>query len=366
MVSLTWPQILRWRLRRQYVDPPQDVDAVGVTGRLCGVQAQVPAAAELAVAVRTARGLGKDLAGALSEGRLVRTWTVRGTLHVLPPSMAARQLSLMAAARTWHKGSWQRAFASLPVMSALAEHVWAALDTGPLTREELVAAIGRQMKHEDLAERLRSGWSALLKPLAWQGILCQGPPRGRNVTFARPDRLLENWDGLPNSDEAGPEVVRDYLAVFGPATIDAFDAWLLRGGTPKTQLRSWFGALEEEIAQVDVEGRTALVRSADLDELAAIEPDPGGVHLLPAFDQYLLGPGTSDPAILAPEHRALVSRAGGWISPVVLLGGRVAGTWETINGESHVSPFPEVKLPRDELSAAVHRMGTILASASPA
>ena len=295
----------------------------------------------------------------------MRTWTVRGTLHVLPPSMAARQLSLLAAARTWHKGSWQRAFAPLPVMSALAEHVWAALDAGPLTREELVRAVDGQMEHEDLAEHLRSGWSTLLKPLAWQGILCQGPPRGRHVTFARPDRLLRNWDGLPDPDETGPGVVRDYLAVFGPATIDAFDAWLLRGGTPKTQLREWFAALEEEIVPVDVEGRTALARRVDLDELVATEPDPGGVHLLPAFDQYLLGPGTSDPAILAPERRALVSRPGGWISPVVLLGGRVAGTWAEVNGEPSVSLFPEVKLPRAELSAAVQRMGAILACASP-
>jgi len=154
--------------------------------------------------------------------------------------------------------------------------------------------------------------------------------------------------------------------VFGPATVEAFDAWLLRGATPKTQLRRWFAALEDEVVPVDVEGRTALARRADLDELVATEPDPGGVHLLPAFDQYLLGPGTSDPAILAPERRALVSRPGGWISPVVLLAGRVAGTWETINGEPRVSMFPEAKLPRDELSAAVQRMCATLASASSA
>ena len=280
--------------------------------------------------------------------------------------MAARQLSLLAEAHTWHKGSWQRAFAPLSVMGALADQVWEALDAGPLTREELVTTIGRRMEHEDLAERLRSGWSALLKPLAWQGILCQGPPLGRHVTFVRPDRHLENWDGLPDPDDAGPAVVRDYLAAFGPATIDAFDAWLLRGATPKTQLRRWFAALEDEIAQVDVEGRTALVRSADLDELAATRPSPSEVHLLPAFDQYLLAPGTSDPTVLAPEHRALVSRAGGWISPVVLLGGRVAGTWETIDGEPHVTPFPAVKLPPEALAAAGRRMTAIIASASPA
>lgn len=360
-LSLSWAQALRWRLRRLFLDPPGVCDAVGIARRLCGVQAQVPAAAELALAVRSVAGRGTagGVSTALSDGRLVRTWSVRGTLHLLPTRVAAQQLSLLADARTWHRGSWQRAFAPVSVMTALAEQVENALDDGPLTREELVLAIESGMDHENIAEMLRSGWSALLKPLAWQGVLCQGPPRGRYVTFARPDRLLPDWGCLPDAEEAGPVVVRDYLAAYGPATIEAFDAWLLRGATPKAKLRRWFAALEDEISRVDVEGRPAIVLSADVDELAATRPSPQAVHLLPAFDQYLLGPGTSDTAIVSGAHRPLVSRAGGWISPVVLRGGRVAGTWEVVDGLPTVTPFPGADLPARELAAALARITTL-------
>ena len=63
-------------------------------------------------------------------------------------------------------------------------------------------------------------------------------------------------------------------------------------------------------------------------------------RLLPAFDQYVLGPGTKDPHLLDPRHRAEVSRAAGWIAPVVVHEGRVVGTWEA-DGAVRVSLFPE-------------------------
>ena len=362
LVPITWSQALGWRLRRQLLSPPGGYGAVEVAARLCGVQAQVPSAADLACAVRTLDpSANPGLVEGLATGRLVRTWTVRGTLHTLPVDTAARQLALLAHARTWHSASWQRTFAPLPVMAALTEQVHDALAAGPLTRADLVAAVADRIPHGDLAEQLRSGWSALLKPLAWQGTLCQGPPDGRSVTFARPDLLLPSWPGLPDPDVAGPAVVRDYLAAFGPATMRAFDAWLLRGSTRRTDLRRWFEALADETVEVDVAGRAALMLADQLDDLLSAPPADGQVHLLPGFDQYVLGPGTADSEIVPPAHRALVSRPGGWISPVVLLAGRVAGTWQVVAGEPQVDAFPGVDLPGPELAAALERTATLLA-----
>ena len=54
-----------------------------------------------------------------------------------------------------------------------------------------------------------------------------------------------------------------------------------------------------------------------------------------------LGPGTKDPHLLDPRHRAEVSRAAGWIAPVVVHAGRVAGTWEAADGAVRVRLFAE-------------------------
>jgi hypothetical protein len=181
-MKVSWAQALTWRLGRHYLLAPHGSDAVEIVRRLCGVQAQVPSAARLAVAVRHATvgqdtPAGQDVEVALAQHRLVRTWAMRGTLHLLPTDTLADQLALLAAARTWEKGSWQRTFVDAATMSRLADLVSAALDGPPLTREELVTAVAGQAHDAALAEQLRSGWSALLT-LSWQGLLCQGPAQG--------------------------------------------------------------------------------------------------------------------------------------------------------------------------------------------
>jgi len=92
-VKVSWDQAFAWRLRRQFMEPARDakVDAVGIVGRLCGVQAQVASSAALAVALRQnreKREAADDLERALAEGALVKTWAMRGTLHLLTPAAA--------------------------------------------------------------------------------------------------------------------------------------------------------------------------------------------------------------------------------------------------------------------------------------
>src|SRR3954469_11914150 len=71
----------------------------------------------------------------------------------------------------------------------------------------------------------------------------------------------------------------------------------------------------------------ALRRTEDVDALVDATPTDT-LRLLPAFDPWVLGPGTADPHILDPARRAAVSRAAGWIAPVVTSGGLVVGTWD--------------------------------------
>jgi hypothetical protein len=341
-VSLTWSQVLAWRQRRHLLDRAEEVAAVDVALRLIGVQAQVMSSAEQAVAVRTPRPSSGALAAALAGGALVRTWAMRGTLHVLPVEEAVDVLALLAAARTWERGAWQKTFLPADQVTAISEAATSALAAGPLTREELAQAIIQTTGDAGLGEHLRSGWGAVLKPLAWQGLICQGPTSGGTVTFARPDLHLPSWPGLPDAGDAGPRVVERYLGVHGPATEAAFDEWLLRGATAKKVLRGWFAQLREggRIVAVDVEGDPCWARVTDVDALIAAEPSDV-VRLLPAFDQYVLAPGTKDRHLLDAARRGDVSRAAGWIAPVVLVAGRIGGTWEVADGLVRVALFAE-------------------------
>lgn len=316
MIALDAAAVRRFRLRRQFLadhDADHGADPVGVARRLVGVQAQLPSAAAQAIAVRTPAGTADDgsVGAALAAGTLVRTWAMRGTLHLLAADQAPAVLALLASARTWDKGAWQREFATDAQMRVLETATAEVLADAVLTREELTTALVAHTREEGLGEVLGSGWGAVLKPLAWQGLLCHGPPAGTRVTFTSPRAAVPGWTGLPDPDEAARAVVPAFLAAHGPATADAFDAWLLRGSTPRARRRRWFADLlaDGTLTEVTVDGAPRYARAADLDELA--HAGPVGLRLLGPFDPYVLGAGTADPELVPPEHRREVSRAAG-------------------------------------------------------
>jgi hypothetical protein len=363
-LETTWDRVRAFRLRRQLLDPVGDDDAVAVVRRLAGVQAQVPSAAELAVGVRQAEPDAGAVEAALADGALVRTWAMRGTLHLLAAEEAGAHLALMAAGRSWEKGSWVKAFGLRPEeMVELTAAVAEALDGRTLTRDELTTDLGERLGRPDLEAELRSGWGAVLKPIAWQGVLCHGPPAGSRVTFGRPDQLLPGWTGLPEPEDAARTVLPAYLRAYGPAPLGRFDAWLTRGTSRKGLLRSWREAVADDLVTVDVEGESADLLAEDLDELAATDPSTA-VRLLPGFDQAVLGPGTAATEVLAAEHRGEVSRAAGWISPVVLVGGRVVGVWEDgDDGDVDVRPFAGEPTPsKTALAEAITRLAEVRAA----
>ncbi len=361
--SLTWPQVLAWRMRRQLLDAPGGDSAVEIAHRLGGVQAQVASAAKLAIAVRQQRPAAGQVERALYDERtLIKTWAMRGTLHLLPVDGAGAYLAVSGAPRAWEKGSWQKVFGATPDdLEAIAAAATDALDATPtLTRDELTQEIVERSGSAHLQEVLRSGWGTLLKPLAWWGVLCHGPAQGNRVTFTSPRHWVSDWRGVPEPDEAAPTVIRAFLRAHGPGTPDAFDAWLSRSLSPRRQLKGWFAAMADELATVDVEGTPMQILADDVDELATTKPTDV-VRLLGGFDQYVLGAGTNATYLVPTEHRADVSRPGGWISPVVLRGGRLVGTWRA-DGAIDVTLWEDV--PPAALKKATARMQELLGTSS--
>jgi hypothetical protein len=362
--KVSWEQALAWRMRRHYLDPVGDRPVADVVRRLCGVQAQVASTAELCVRVRRQTSKAGDVARALSQGRIIKTWAMRGTLHLLTPEDAGAFLSLMAAGRQWERPSWQRYFGvTPPQLETLRAVVREALDGTVLTREELIAAVVAQRGLGHVGDALRSGWGTLLKPLAWQGDLCFGPSRGNRVTFMLPTSASSRWAGVPAPDEAAPIAMTAYLRAYGPATVQGFVNWLARGWTSKQHLRRWFDELRPRLAEVEVGGERAYVLRQDLDDLMSTQPTRA-VRLLPGFDQFVMGPGTDDGHVVPAKRRRAVSKQSGWIAPVVLAGGVVRGTWELGGDRVVVAWFKEAgAVPRTALQAEAKRLSTILGRA---
>ncbi len=296
-------------------------DLARVVGDIGGVQAQVMSAAELQVAVRADCTVEDVRAALWKDKKLVKTWLMRGTLHLLP----AEDLPLFTAAMHTHWVRTRDAWLNYVQMnesefSELIDAIGQALDGQALTREELIARVGKS-RSERVQAVLKSGWGGILKPVARSGLLCFGPSRGQSVTFVRPKQWLGNWRDV-DPDAALIDVARRYLRAYGPATKNDFARWF--GTWSGVGNAAWTG-LAEEVVAVSIEGRRADLLASDLDRIKAETHEPA-VRLLPNFDPYLLGHTNRD-HLFASEHRARVSRTAGWISAIVLVDGRVVATW---------------------------------------
>lgn len=360
-MRVSWSQALAWRMGRQLLDPPAAASAADVVRRLGGVQAQVASSTELAIRVRRESSRMGDVARSVASGAMLKTWAMRGALHLITPDDGAAFLALMASGKAWERPGWVKYFGlTPPLLERMREVVRDALDGRALTRDELVEAIAARRSLKHLANELRSGWGTLLKPLAWQGELCFGPSQGTRVTFRRPDQASSRWVGLPDPEDAAPIAISVYLRAYGPSTGDRFGRWLAAGWFGKRQLNAWFDSIREQLAEVEVDGEKAFILAEDADELAATRPTRT-VRLLPGFDQWVLGPGTDDDHVLPRGRRSVVSRQGGWIAPTVVVGGAITGTWKQEGDQVAVDWFAEAgRVPRRALMHEVERLSSIL------
>jgi hypothetical protein len=360
-LKLTWPQALAWRLERQLLAPSGTLDAVEVVRRLCGVQTQVASSADFAVRARQQKPQPGEVAGALADGRLVKTWAMRGTLHLLAADEAGKYLSLLAFGRSWESPAWQRYFGlDGTAIERLRDVVREVLDGKSMTRDDLNAEIVKRAGYEHLAAELKSGWGTLFKPLAWQGDIVFGASRGTRVTFARPEQISRDWRPVPDANDAAPSVINSYLAAYGPATPARVRNWLARGRVGARTLKSWFASLGSDLTKVEIDGEEMFARAEDTDALAAATPSTS-VLLLGGFEQWVLGPGTDDAHIIPTNRRSAVSRTSGWIAPVVLVGGVVRGTWALDGDRVALEWFAEAgKPPAGALGTEVNRLSALI------
>ena len=352
VTNLSWSQVCAWRLKGQFLLKRASTgELLDVVSRLGGVQAQLASAAEQALLARI-EGFSRAEAGkALWEQRsLMKTWAMRGTLHLLNPADLALHVAARGAFQPRRPPSYYSYHGVTPeALEAILEGVPRALSERPMTREQLSVAVAEGAGMPDLREVLLSGWGALLKPSAFRGDLCFGPNQGQNVTFVRPDKWIGTWRADMDPQDAMREVARRYLRTYGPANPADFARWW---GIEASRGKTVFKWLEEELTPVSVEGWKAWCLGETLEAIQSMD-SPSSVRLLPQFDAYTLGTPRDNTYVIPEKHRTRIYRPQGWISAVVLVDGRMRGIWELKGkGELKVEMFDEMT---EEIQGGIHQ-----------
>ncbi|GAA3099717.1 winged helix DNA-binding domain-containing protein [Streptosporangium carneum] len=339
----------RATLARQLLLDRADVPVLDAVAHLCGMQAQEPQEPFVGLWSRL-RAFDPAVLSELLVGRgVVRTHLMRRTVHLLTTedvlAWRARH-DLMLRQRVL--GTYRRELAGVDLDGLAAAGLAVMADGEPRSMAELVRA---------LADRWSGPGPRALGEMLIPALVpaAQLPPRGlwrakggvRNV-------LLSAWLGRDvdppaqdGSDPVGQELARRYLAAFGPAAVADLRAWSGLTGLPAA-----VAAIRDElVAFRDERGRELL----DLPGGPRPDPDtPAPVRFLPAFDNAILGYHDRG-RIIDDAHRGL-SVAG---ARVVLVDGRVAGTWTVETGTVVVAPLNGFS-PADR--TAVAEEGSALAS----
>lgn len=282
---------------------------------------------------------------ALTAGEIVRTWPMRGTLHWVPGTELSWMLALMTP-RILSASAGR--LKELEITPALLKQTGQCLsellaDAPWLSRPEILGAFEKV----GIATQGQRGYH-LLGWHAQTGLICQGPPLGKQPSFA----LLASF--CPPQTQLSPEaalaeITRIYFSGHGPATLQDLARWT---GLPLTQARQGLAAVSHELASETWDGKTHWF-SADISEKTAVEPDSKPeVVVLPAFDEYLIGYQDRD-AVLDPVFAdQVVPGKNGIFQPIFVINGEVRGVWKRQIKRSTVAiqvmPFGPLSKPESE------------------
>ncbi|GAA2988229.1 winged helix DNA-binding domain-containing protein [Microbacterium terrae] len=313
-----------------------------------------------ALAART-RGTPRlsDVDAALDRGELVRSWTMRGTIHVIPPEDLGWVLSLTgerqirgAAAVHRREGidDAEAALAEVAARSALA-------GGGRLTRAELFAV----WEAAGVSTAKQRGYH-LLTRLSMRLVLCQGPvvPREAGPSREQYFVLVDDWIGEHRApaDPLAEFFVR-FTASHGPVGARDFAWW---SGLPLGVARSAAAAASDRLVIVDDQPEPQYVTT----DAAPRRSATPSVVALPPFEEYYLS--YADRTVpCAPEFLAAVGPSmNGIVRPILVARGQVVGVWthSVAVGRHADDPVPELFAPGAasdaDVAAALDRYRTFI------
>jgi hypothetical protein len=340
------PQLARLRTQalglagRPAPAPPSDPEQVVI--RHLAMQAQDFPASRWAVGSRLPGCTEADVLAAYDSGAIVRSWPMRGTVHVVAAGDLPWMLEhLGPRALMGVRRRWEYLGIDEPFLERAREVALALLrGGGRATRTEFTEAC-REAGLDMTGQRsYHTAWY-----LSQTGTLVHGPVRDADHELV----LLDEWIPEPrilDRHEALRELGVRYLAARGPATVDDLVHWTK---LTKTDARKALESDGEAIVEVDGPGGPYRMLAEHLDTLDPENPEVDrAVLALAAFDEHLLGYRVRD-CVLDPEHAALVDPGrNGVFRWTVVAGGRVVGTWKRTRRTHHVvaEVTPFVPLPR--------------------
>lgn len=301
------------RLAAQSIAASSFTSPADVVRWMLAMQAQDYPGARWSVGLRLPASTDAMVEAAIASGSIARSWPFRGTLHLVAPEdlgwilpIAAERQAAAAAKRRADLGITE-----------------ADLDRATGIAHDLMVG-GRAVRRDRLLEAWhRDGVSTegqrgyhLLWNLGHRGVLVFGPAEGKQPSFALYAERVPN-PRILERDAALAELALRYFRSHGPATVNDLAWW---ASITLGDARSGLGAVREQLERREFGGVEYWMAQG-------LEPAKPGVHVLPGFDEYLLGYRDRSAPLPAEHADRIVPGNNGVFLPTIVVDGRVVGTW---------------------------------------
>lgn len=337
------------RLQNQKLINPSFKDAASVVGWLGAVQAQDFPGAKWAIGLRIKNGLEADIEEAFNQGKLLRTHVMRPTWHFVLPEDIRWMVELTAPRVKKLLASYDRRLELDEKLVIRCTKIFAkALQGGKnLTRSELANELA---KNKIVARTQRL--AHILAYAELDAILCSGPRRGKQFTYALLDERAPNTRQL-NRDEALAKLAQKYFTSHGPAQIKDFSWW---SGVSIKDSTEAVAIIKSKLVQEIVNDKTYWMLAN-----SGAEPLRTNAFLLSIYDEYTIA--YRDRSDLSSEgYFEKLIRMGNALTAVIVIDGEIAGTWKRKmnKGKAEVSTNLFRKLNKAEQNALKKAEATYL------
>jgi hypothetical protein len=337
------------RLCAQAISCHSRITPYEAVSRLAAVQAQDRSSSLWAVGLRVPSSSARGIEEAVRSREIVRTWLMRGTLHFVAAEDIHWMLRLLGP-RTMSRAKGREGQLLLDDRTfACSEAVLtdALRGGGQLTRKEAMDAL----EGAKISTAGGRGYR-LLWHLALTGLICFGPMKVKEPTFVLLDEWVTPSKRLTPQDSMA-ELAWRYFKGHGPAKVEDFAWW---SGLPTTAARDAIATLGSLLIGETLDGEKFW--SGDL---PADDDEDTDVHLLPAFDEYIIGY-RDRRAVLDQYHHKDVLSSNGIFYPTMVIDGRIRGTWRAVRRrkEMIIEPRPFSPLNKAEerfMESAARRYG---------
>ena len=302
------------RLKNQQLAETKFFEPEKLVSHFGAMQAQDYAMAKWAIGLRTEK-TEKEIEEAINQGKIIRTHILRPTWHFVAAEDIFWMLELTAP-------SLKKLVTSAAVKMGLEY----SLNAYNKKLQKLLSSNNHLTREEIMLELdVKTGIANNISPVIimmnaeLEGIVCNGIMRGKKFTYALLEERVKYKNSKIGKEEALAKLASKYFNSHGPATIQDFSWW---SGLSLTNSRLALESIKSELSSFQIESNIYWFY-----EVSISNKNESLVHLLPAFDEFLISY-KDRTASIALEHQPLAFTKNGIFNPVIVINGKVEGTWK--------------------------------------